>query len=294
MLLGIKELVQPVSIGNGISKKHPDAPSIRAGIDTAHEQGGTAIWCHNNWGYEDVPNWLAGRLDAQNIFDGGSHGGYEDSFYRYLNAGLRVPFSTGTDWFMYDFSRVYVRVEGELTPESWLAALRAGRTFISNGPLLELRVNGSEPGGTIELAKPAELRIEATARGRLDFGRLELVQNGRVVESAPARAADGHFEAKLEIRDTASEPGWLATRTTTTAKNEYGPPLFAHTSAVYVTVAGRTICREDDVRYLLSQVESARSAIAANARFDSDQQRRSALDLYDQSVIALRAKLSGE
>lgn len=292
MLLGIKELVQPVSIGYGISKKHPDAPPIRAGIDTAHEQGGTAIWCHNNWGFEDVPNWFAGRLDAQNIFDGGSHDGYAESFYHYLNAGLRVPFSTGTDWFMYDFSRCYARVEGDLTPETWLAALRAGRTFITNGPLLELRVNGSEAGSTIDLSKPAELRIEATARGRLDFGHLELVQNGRAVESTPARVVDGHFEAKLEVSATASEPGWLATRTTTTAKNEYGQPIFAHTSAVYVTVAGRTICREGDVRFLLSQVESARSAIAAKAQFDTDQQRRSVLELYEQSAVALRAKLS--
>jgi hypothetical protein len=105
-----------------------------------------------------VPNWLAGRLDAQNIFDGGSHGGYEDSFYRYLNAGLRVPFSTGTDWFMYDFSRCYARVEGELTPETWLAALRAGRTFITNGPLLEFRVNDSGLGDTIALDQPASSR----------------------------------------------------------------------------------------------------------------------------------------
>ena len=291
MLLGIKELVQPVSIGYGISKKHPDAPAIRAGLDTAHEQGGTAIWCHNNWGYEDVPNWLAGRLDAQNIFDGGSHGGYEDSFYRYLNAGLRVPFSTGTDWFMYDFSRCYARVEGKLTPESWLAALKSGRTFITNGPLLELRVNDSEPGSTIDLDKPAELRVQATARGRLDFGRLELIQKGRVVESAPARADNGHFEAKLDVSVTTSEPGWLAARTTTTAKNEYAQLLFAHTSAVYVTVAGHTISREEDVRFLLGQVESARSAIVAKAQFDTDQQRDSVLKLYDQAAADLRTRL---
>ncbi len=294
MLLGIKEFVRPASIGFGISKQHPDAPPIRTGIDNAREQGGTAIWCHNNWGFEDVPNWLGGRLDAQNIFDGGSHGGYEDSFYRYLNAGLKVPFSTGTDWFMYDFSRCYARVDGELSPESWLAALRAGRTFITNGPLLKLSVNGSEPGATIELAKPSELRVEVTARGRLDFGQLELIKNGRVIESATAQTSAFGFSFNLNVRVNAEEPCWLAARTTTTAKNEYGQPLFAHTSAIYITVAGRTISRDEDVRFLLSQLESARSTIAAKARFDTDRQRDSVLQLYDQSAATLRSKLGND
>ena len=100
MLLNIKTMIQPVSIGPGISHRGTDGTPLQAGIEEAHRQGGTAIWCHNNWGREDVPNFVRGKLDAQNIFDGGSHGSYEDSFYHYLNAGLRVPFSTGTDWFM--------------------------------------------------------------------------------------------------------------------------------------------------------------------------------------------------
>lgn len=122
MLLGLKELVQPVSIGEGIAKTPPDFPPLAMGLENAHQQDGTAIWCHNNWWFEDIPNWLAGRLDAQNIFDGGSHGSFADSFYHYLNAGLKVPFSTGTDWFMDDFARVYAELEGELSPETWLAA----------------------------------------------------------------------------------------------------------------------------------------------------------------------------
>ena len=81
------------------------------------------IWCHNEWGFEDVPNWLAGLLDAQNIFDGDETPGYEDSFYKYLDLGMHIPFSTGTDWFIYDFSRVYVPIDGDLTRQKWLSAL---------------------------------------------------------------------------------------------------------------------------------------------------------------------------
>ena len=102
------------------------------------------IWCHNTFGHEDIPNWVAGLLHAQNIFDGGDHGSYEDTFYRYLNVGMKVPFSTGTDWFIYDFSRVYVPLAGELTTKRWLAELAAGRSYITNGPLLELTADGQQ------------------------------------------------------------------------------------------------------------------------------------------------------
>jgi hypothetical protein len=287
MLQGIKELVQPVSIGAGIAKTPPDFPPIALGLENAHQQDGTRIWCHNNWGYEDIPNWLAGRLDAQNIFDGGSHGGFADSFYRYLNAGLKVPFSTGTDWFMDDFSRVYARVEGELTPESWLAALRAGRTFITNGPLLEFQVDDAQIGDTIDLPQPRKVTVIASATGRANFERLEIVQNGTVVASESAAAASGHFEAKLRTKLQLSEPGWLAARITTTNKNEYGRTLFGHTSAVYVTLQGRSIRRDADVAFLRHEVETARAAIAEKARFDTDDQRQKVLGLYDAALEKL-------
>ena len=96
MLLDILRLIHPVSIGPGIMKSGTDGIPIRRAIDAARRDGATVIWCHNNWGMEDIPNWVTGRLQAQNIFDGGSKGSYKDSFYRYLNAGLKVPFSTGT------------------------------------------------------------------------------------------------------------------------------------------------------------------------------------------------------
>lgn len=289
MLLGLKELVQPVSIGEGIAKTPPDFPPIAMGLENAHQQDGTAIWCHNNWGFEDIPNWLAGRLDAQNIFDGGSHGSFADSFYHYLNAGLKVPFSTGTDWFMDDFARVYAKVgtDQPLTPETWLAALRAGRTFITNGPLLEFRVNDKEIGDSVEMAQPGELTITASAIGRSNFELLEIVQNGQVIASESAVVADGHFTATMRKTIKVSESTWLAARISTANKNEYGRTLFGHTSAVYVTFGGRAIRRAADIAWLRHEVESARAAIAEKSQFDTAEQRQKVLGLYDQALQAL-------
>src|SRR5437867_9012834 len=70
MLLDILKLIQPVSIGPGISKRGTDGLPLQRGIDAARADGATTIWCHNNWGREAIPSWLTGKLHAQNIFDG--------------------------------------------------------------------------------------------------------------------------------------------------------------------------------------------------------------------------------
>ncbi len=288
MLLNIKSMIQPVSIGPGISHRGTDGTPLQAGIEEAHRQGGTAIWCHNNWGREDVPNFVSGKLDAQNIFDGGSHGTYEDSFYHYLNAGIRVPFSTGTDWFMYDLARVYTKVDGTLTIKSCLDALVAGRSFITNGPLLRLSVEGETLGGTVRLSNRREVSVKASASGRLDFGKLQLIQNGKVVLESKPRRKDGHVQAHLDCNFKVDEPSWLALRIATRATNEFGHELFAHTSPIYVTVGGRSIRQPEEVAYLIQKMEGARQEIAAKALFASAKEREAVLSVYEKGISTLQ------
>jgi hypothetical protein len=292
MFLNIKNLVQPVSIGPGISHRGTDGTPLQLGIEDAHRQGGSAIWCHNNWGKEDVPNFVAGKLDAQNIFDGGEHGSYEDSFYHYLNAGIRVPFSTGTDWFMYDLARVYTKVSGRLGIKPWLVALSAGRSFITNGPLLRFSIDGKQIGDTLELnsAKAVELRGEAI--GRVDFEKLELIQNGKVIAEIKSEARQGHFEARLMQAVQIDGPSWLALRIAARTSNEYGQRLFGHTSPIYVKVGGRSIRLKQDVEYLAKQMEEARQTIADRALFPTQSEKARVLGVYERGIKILKREAS--
>ena len=88
LLLDIPYIIHPVSIGPGITATGVDAPPLQAGIDTARSVGGKVIWAHNLYGFEDIPNWITGRVHANNIFDGSAKGSYKDTYYRYLNVGL--------------------------------------------------------------------------------------------------------------------------------------------------------------------------------------------------------------
>jgi hypothetical protein len=51
-------------------------------------------------------------------------------------------------WNVPGGDRVYVKVDGPLTYAAWIDALRAGRSFVSNGPVVELTVDGKGLGET--------------------------------------------------------------------------------------------------------------------------------------------------
>ena len=117
----------------------------------------------------ELPVDLAlGQIDAVDVFSQHPEWPSLDLWYRLLNCGLKCPISAGTDASLNSKtaaipggSRVYVRTDGELTYESWLQNLKRGRTFATNGPLVEFRVDGKQPGEDLRLSSegPASLRV---------------------------------------------------------------------------------------------------------------------------------------
>jgi hypothetical protein len=292
MFLDISRLVRPVSLGPGITGGGDDDRPLLAGMADARQQGGTVLWCHNTNGYEAVPDVLAGRLDALNVFDGSRTGSYEDRYYRFLNLGLRLPLSTGTDWFLYDFARVYARVEGRLTIRGWLEALRAGRSVATNGPLLTLNVDGHPVGEVLGLDRPRAVRVEATAVGRHDFERLQLIQNGKVIQTQEAGKREGGYFARLVREVRLEEPAWFAVRIEARTKNELDALLFAHSSPVYVDLAGKRVFEVESARGLLRELEQAREAIRRRGQFSTPAARDKVLALYEKAERELADRLN--
>jgi len=291
MLLNLKKLIRPISIGPGIMKSGTDGMPVQRGISEAREEGATVVWCHGRYGMEDVPNWVAGLLDAQNIFDGGSSGGYDGSFYKYLNLGMKVPFSTGTDWFMYDFSRVYVPIEGAVTVEKWLEQLAAGRSYITNGTFLEFEVDGRKIGQTISLDSPAKVNVRGLALGRNDFGSVELVFNGEVVHEVKSSDVEGSFAAEMNFDFSVTEPGWLALRIPRdVGKNELDNELFAHTSPVYVELAGEQVFQPQVARMLIKEIEQNMNKISEGGIFDPGEEE-TVLEVHRQGIVGLERLL---
>jgi hypothetical protein len=292
MFLNIKELIKPVSLGPGITGVGNDERPLRPAIEEARKQGGTVIWCHNTFGFEDIPNFVAGRLDALNVFDGTRSGTFEEGYYRYLNTGMRLPISTGTDWFLYDFSRVYAKVPGKLTIQSWLDAAKAGRCQATNSPLLTLTVEGKEIGEIIDLRQPKTVRVEISATGRHDFQKLQLVENGNVIQSEPAKSMNGGFTARLTRDVRVEEPAWFAARIDSTAKNELGQQLFAHTSPIYIDFGGKRVFDIDAARALQRQMEEAPGEIRSRGTFGNDTARDRILAIYNETAKELARRIN--
>lgn len=292
MLLNLQRLIQPVSIGPGIMRAGTDGMPLRRGIQQARDDGATVIWCHNSFGLEDIPNWLAGLVHAQNIFDGGNRGGYEASYYRYLNIGLKVPFSTGTDWTVFDFSRVYVPVDGELTTKKWLDELRAGRSYITNGPFLELETERGGLGDTLKLPSPNQVTVVGRGIGRQNFGALELVYNGKVVHREAATKEGGYYFADMRHGLEIREPGWFALRIPSgVGKTELDGDLFAHTSPIYVQVGGKSIFRKDVAQGLIDDVEQGIKTIQEKGLFGTGADRDRVLKLHRDAVADLQRRI---
>ena len=279
LLLDIPYIIQPVSIGPGITKTGADAPPLQEGIDEARRGGGKVIWAHNSFGFEDIPNWVTGRVHANNIFDGSARGSYKDTYYRYLNVGLHVPFSTGTDWFIYDFSRAYVTTDRPITPREWLDRLAEGKSFITNGPCSSGPSSNKPVGSVIDLPKPATL----TARGRA-VGRTRLQAN-RSRAKRPCRCQGGKPRSRESTSSPPSicrlpidAPCWLALRTPpppvkddpavagTGGRNEFGESLFAHTSPIYVKLNGEGVFDSATATELVAQMKSDWEKIQASGR----------------------------
>src|SRR5207249_4731887 len=101
--------------------------------------------------------------------------------------------------------RTYARLEpGEpFQFAAWAKAVRAGRTFVTTGLALFLKVDGHEPGNEIDVKGGRRLEVEVRAESVFPLPQIEIVKDGRVVASGPSPLRE-----KIEAKDA----GWLAAR----------------------------------------------------------------------------------
>jgi hypothetical protein len=222
-----------------------------------------------------------GNLNAFNVADG-----LDAEYARYydlLNCGFRLPLSSGTDWWIYDHNRVYVKVEGSFSYDTWIAGLRAGRTFVTNGPLIDFTVDGQGPGATLERAQPGMVRVRARVLSRLPFDKIEVIQNGQAVAEQSAIQAR---EAWLEREIPARRGGWLALRVQSQAWSHGGVRVFGHTSPIYLRVAGTPFRWAEAAGRFIDEIEESKDFIRKSYKFASDADRAVAMGRFNSAADA--------
>ena len=222
------------------------------------------------------------------------------TYYRLLNCGLRLAAgagsATGAKTTPVGYNRAYVRAGANPTLPDFLEAWREGRNFVTNGPMLFLRTEENQrPGDTVALPpEGGTVSFKVTAQSEQPLRSLEIVANGNVVGHANIGAKE--YEARLTVSLAVNEGTWVAARCTEEdrflsderlSRYKKGGSLpqepcrlrFAHTSPIYVTVAGKG-------PFLRSSVKEARAMLKSFESFA----RKTATAEYLDEVLKVMPK----
>lgn len=155
-------------------------------------------------------------------------------YHDYLNLGFRLTAAAGSDvpWgSTLGEVRTFVYTGETFDPDRWFAALKAGRTFVSNGPALMLTVDGELPGTTLRKARDTKARIRARVRSHAKIGlvrTLKVMSNEGVLKEVKPQGSKTELTIDFEI--PLSRSRWIV------ASAECSNGALAHTSPVYVIV----------------------------------------------------------
>jgi hypothetical protein len=288
-LLHCHRIVFPLTFGGG--RDGTDDWSLDDWCGQCHRKGGLVVWTDAfshavGLGGEALADLILGRVDAIE-WDPDSYRRMRP-WYHLLNLGLRVPLAGASA--KVDNSRAlgavrtYARLPGG-QPYSlalWIEAVRAGRTFVTEGPAVRFTVDGGGPGASLaRTAHGPGLAVRAEVEGTDPIRWIEVVANGEIIGRGPS---------PLTLSHPLPAGGWLAARVWAPGR------LVAHTSPVYVSVAGTSPpVPPAAIDFLLTHLDRTREWIETQGRFEKPKSRAHLLGVIDdarQQVLA-RAGSSG-
>jgi hypothetical protein len=254
-----------------LTSPYPDNGAI---ADLAHAQGALVGYVHpfdtipdpakdkslTNELPADVAN---GKVDYIEIVGFSDHKSTAAVWYKLLNLGFRLPAGAGTDAMTnyaslrgpVGMNRVFLDTAGDVSPAAINAALKAGRTFASNGPLLGLEVDGKRPGSTITRTGPGRVKYRIAYRSPVAVDHLELVQNGKVVKAFALTGDRRKLDAEGELPVDAA--GWVVLRAWNNGSDPEVLDLYpyATTSPVYFDLPGGLAPDSADAAYFAAWLD---------------------------------------
>ncbi len=232
-------------------------------------------------------------------------------WYHTNNAGFRARLSGETDFpCIYGdrvgLGRIYAKVDGPLKFDPWLAAMKAGRSYVSDGKahLLDFTVNersiGTE-GSELKLSGPQSVKVTFKAaallnekpndelrrraidekpfwdieRARVAHSRrvpVEIIVNGKSVErkeiEANGKVNDLEFEIPIE------RSSWVAARVFASA----------HTNPIYVLVGDKPIrASRKSVEWCIKGVEQCWASKSTSKNRLREEERPACKAAYDHA-----------
>jgi hypothetical protein len=293
-LLNAHRIVFPLMFGQ------PDGPdnwTLADWCDQCHRKAGLVVW--SGIGYpglaghgEQLADLILGNVDAvelplltESLLR---------EYYSLLDCNLRPVLVSGSGKAGFSEpigkTRTYARLKSgeEFNYKNWIEAVCDGRTFVTAGPLVELTVNGAEPGAAVALAAPGKVRIHALARSLQPFDRLEIVVNGAAVAGVEASGSPSSAVVDGELDIAGS--GWLAARCWGKAAEAADDATYctAHTNPVFLEITDKPHAADPiNLAYLTDHLNRMQNWAENGARYETDKQRETLIGIFE----AARTKL---
>ncbi|MDF5758210.1 CehA/McbA family metallohydrolase [Spongiactinospora sp. TRM90649] len=263
-------------------------------LDELDHQFGSGRSCSAR---EIVADAALGLIDALDVVNHSSITGTAVIYRRLLGAGNRLAATAGTDTMLSftrrgsqsappGWGRVYAKVDGPLSAASFADAIRRGRTFATTGPWLELSVADAGPGDTLRLPGGGG-RVGVTVRAiGPEVERLEI----RTADGIAAEGPPGELSVVLDV----TEPTYvLAVASGGPHPRAMRADAYACTSPVHIEVAGRSVAREEDLRWCLAWLDRLETLIRTEGGLAGPVQLSDHLALYDRARAVYRSRLPG-
>jgi hypothetical protein len=196
----------------------------------------------------------------------------EHIYYQLLECGLQIPpvaaSASGESNLPVGSNRVYAHLSSVVSATSWWDAVQEGKVVITNGPLMNPKVNGQAPGHVFKSPAGVSVRLEPelTLRTREPIAYLEIIKNGRTAHSISLQEWKDR-SGRLPVVDF-SESGWMAIRAVTDNPDAY---RFAMSGPFYVQVGDQPRISRRAVDFFLEwEAERIKPATAKQATAQKD------------------------
>ena len=251
--------------------------------DRAHAQQGLVGYVHPFEQSEVFPDQSAtlmnelpvdaalGKVDYYELIGFSDHKASEHIWYKLLNCRLRIPAAAGTDAMAnyaslrgpVGLNRVYVRAEETLDANVFESKLKAGKSFVTNGPILGLKIENANPGESMVInAKGQSLSYTGFLRSNVPVDHVEVIWNGEVVAThspkGPTKSAD--LKGTIKVKGT----GWLLLRAWSDQAHPDLPDLYpyASTNPIYVQSSLPNTQQKTSAQYFLKWVSRIENKIS--------------------------------
>ena len=163
------------------------------------------------------------EFDAIEIFNGKRVADAEsvmNDWYALLNAGVVLTATGNSDSHSFygqerGYPRTYIAADvkqpGHLTDSALSRAVRSGQAIVTNGPFVELWAAGQPIGSRIQAGagEAITVRVRVQAASWVDTDRLEIIRNGKVLETFDLKGNRGSVRFDKNIRVKFDQDSWI-------------------------------------------------------------------------------------